>query len=98
LALGRLYAGQANLKMARETYEQLARSDFGSIGQEAAMYLEELLREHPELAMPEPSQTNALPTTLLQPAGTMAPMRSVPSETNSTGAVPVQVGTNAGAQ
>jgi predicted negative regulator of RcsB-dependent stress response len=94
LALGRLYDGQGNLKLARETYEQLARSDFGSIGQEAAMHLEELLRLHPELAAPDAVPTNALSMTLLEPAATVT--STVPSDAGL--ALPPATGTNVSAE
>ncbi len=52
LSLGRLYEAQGNLTQARDTYEQLARAEYGSIGQEAGMHLQELLAKNPALAQP----------------------------------------------
>ncbi|MGN6554948.1 MAG: YfgM family protein [Verrucomicrobiota bacterium] len=59
LALGRLYEAQGNLTSARDYYEQTARSDYGIIGQEAGMHLEELLAKNPALAQPRSGSTNA---------------------------------------
>jgi TolA-binding protein len=58
LALGRLYEGQGNLTQAREVYQQLARPDYGSIGQEAAMRLQTLLTQNPALTQPAAPSNN----------------------------------------
>ncbi|MBC8094649.1 MAG: tetratricopeptide repeat protein [Akkermansiaceae bacterium] len=49
LALGRIYESQGKWNEARDTYQQLARAEFGSIGQEAGMNLQSLMLKHPEL-------------------------------------------------
>ena len=67
LALGRLYNMQGNPKLARDTFQQLARSDFGAVGQEAAMYLDEILRQNPELALPVAAPANAPAMFPMQP-------------------------------
>jgi len=59
LALGRIYESQGELTQARDAYQQLARPDFGSMGQEAAMRLEDLLTKNPALAQPRTPITNS---------------------------------------
>jgi len=49
IALGRLYEAQGNLTQARDLYDDLMRNVGGSIAQEAAMLLDQLFTQHPEL-------------------------------------------------
>jgi predicted negative regulator of RcsB-dependent stress response len=59
LAIARLNEASGNLAQARDTYEQIARPEFGSIGQVAAAAFEALVAKHPELAQ-KAGSTNAL--------------------------------------
>ncbi|HEU5123851.1 MAG TPA: tetratricopeptide repeat protein [Verrucomicrobiae bacterium] len=58
LALGRLYEAQGELTQARDAYQQLARAEFGGIGQEANLHLQQLLLKNPALAQPPVTATN----------------------------------------
>lgn len=60
LALGRLYEAQGELTQARDAYQQLARAEFGGIGQEANLHLQQLLLKNPALAQPPVVATNSL--------------------------------------
>lgn len=59
-SLGCLYEGQGKLELARGLFEEVGNDRFGSLGSEAGMRHQELLRRHPELIPPPKAIT--LPT------------------------------------
>jgi predicted negative regulator of RcsB-dependent stress response len=54
-ALARHYEAQGKPELARPLYEEVARDQYTSIGSEAGIRLEELLRAHPNLITPPPT-------------------------------------------
>jgi outer membrane protein assembly factor BamD (BamD/ComL family) len=74
LALGRLYESSGKPEAAVAMFKEVARRDYGSVGSEAFMHLQELITKHPNLAMATPTPT--APTT---PSAPMAPSTSTNS-------------------
>lgn len=82
-ALGTLYNAGGKYEQARNLFEDVAREDpFGSLGSEAGMRSEEILKLHPELAPKPVLPTNAVPTLSASvptpPAITNAPSTNPP--------------------
>ena len=69
-ALARLYEAQGKLEQARIYYEELNRGDqYGSLGSEAGMRLEEMMAKNPSLAAKPvtTTPTNAIPFAVPKP-------------------------------
>lgn len=89
LAMGRIYEANGDLKLARDIYQQLARSDFGSIGREAGMRLEELFTKHPELMEPVAQPAMMPMPTNTVPAATVLTVTNTNSAAGATNDIPV---------
>jgi predicted negative regulator of RcsB-dependent stress response len=73
-SLARYYEAQGKPELARPLYEEVAREQYTSIGSEAGIRLEELLRAHPNLITPPPAFSSPMPTNVITiPAATNAP-------------------------
>ncbi len=90
LNLARLYTKQDKLADALKLYEELSKAGYTAVGAEAAMYQEELLDKHPELAPKPEEMANLTPPMML---GTNHPALTNLSSTNpSSNATPAVSG------
>jgi len=78
-SLASLYEGQGKLEMARSYFEEVGRDPYSSLGSEAGMRYEELIKQHPELVpKPAPAPVITPVVTPIPTPGTSAPAVQTP--------------------